>query len=727
MMHVLYFRHADGRHVLRKRTSRIHRGVLALLLGAAGLAEADEPPRETGETRVQLPAVVVTATRDARPLRDIPQAGGLLEAETLALEMAVRTLPDALKHEPGVMLQRTSHGQGSPYIRGFTGYRNVMLIDGIRLNNAVFREGPNQYWNTVDALALNRMEIVRGPGSLLYGSDAVGGVVQAFTRGEADLRPGSDWDRRLYYRYGTAENAQITRMESIGRLTDRLTLTLGHTFKDFGDLEGGRRVGRQPRTGYEERHWDMKLEYWMKDTALLTAAHQRGEVLDAWRTHSTVHAIDWEGLTRGTDLRRSMDQQRDLSYLHYRETDIGGFVASAHAGLFRHAQSETEDRLRTGDRWTRKGFDVETVGAFLTLTSPSPLGRLTYGLELSRDRTDSFSHTLDPSGAVRSRAIQGPVADGATYDMFGLFLQSETPLTEQTELLLGGRYAWARADAPRVANPNAAEPLSVSASWDALAGSIRLLQALDRQRAMRVFAGVSQGFRTPNLSNLTYYDAVRTGEIETPVQDLDPEYYLSCEAGIKAETGGLSAQLVYAYTFIDGLMVRTPTGRMMDDAHEITKRNAGDGYVQSVELDARFRLGSMLSVFGVFSWVDGKVEGYPTATSGPERDALSRLMPPTGRLGVRFEQYGKYWAEAACTVASRADRLSRGDQADTSRIPPGGTPGYAVVDLRAGTRVSAGLALSVAVENITDADYRIHGSGVNEPGRNLVLAMDWVF
>lgn len=154
-------------------------------------AQAENHLSDVGEHRIQLPPVVVTATRAERALQDMPQAGGVIEADTLAIEMAVRTLPDALKYEPGVMLQRTSHGQGSPYIRGFTGYRNLMMVDGIRLNNAVFRDGPNQYWNTVDALALNRIEIVRGPGSMLYGSDAVGGVVQAFSRGEADLRPGA--------------------------------------------------------------------------------------------------------------------------------------------------------------------------------------------------------------------------------------------------------------------------------------------------------------------------------------------------------------------------------------------------------------------------------------------------------------------------------------------------------------------------------------------------------
>jgi hemoglobin/transferrin/lactoferrin receptor protein len=101
----------------------------------------------------------------------------LLPREVLDGERIARTLPEALEGVTGVAVQKTAHGQGSPFIRGFTGFRTVLLIDGIRLNNGVFRDGPNQYSATVDPFALGRLEVVRGPGAVLYGSDAVGGTV----------------------------------------------------------------------------------------------------------------------------------------------------------------------------------------------------------------------------------------------------------------------------------------------------------------------------------------------------------------------------------------------------------------------------------------------------------------------------------------------------------------------------------------------------------------------
>jgi hemoglobin/transferrin/lactoferrin receptor protein len=376
--------------------------------------------------------------RGSPVVRELGKANSywLLDAEGLRIGTPVRTVPEALKYEPGTMVQKTGHGQGSPYIRGFTGYRNLFLIDGVRLNNSVFRDGPNQYWNTVDPFGLHRIELARGPFSMLYGSDAIGGTVNAITRGVQDIRPNSSWDRRLYYRYASAENSHIVRAESIGKLTDNLALSLGYSFKDFGDIEGGRDVGTQEKTGYDERDWDAKLEYFINDDAFLVLAHQSVDVDDAWRTHMTIYGIDWEDLTVGSELRRVLDQDRDLTYLQYHHYNANGVAEEIHAGVSHHLQSEERDRLRSGDRHDVQGFDVQTVGAFFTLKSPSPLGTLIYGAEVYHDEVDSFKRSLNPDGSVSSTSIQGPVGDDATYDTLGIYLQDEIALANRLSLIV---------------------------------------------------------------------------------------------------------------------------------------------------------------------------------------------------------------------------------------------------------------------------------------------------
>ena len=90
-----------------------------------------------------------------------------------------RSAPDALRFEAGVFVQQTAHSQGSAFIRGLTGQQTLLLFDGIRLNNTTFRQGPNQYFFTLDAQTIDTIRVIRGGSSTRYGSDAIGGVIEA--------------------------------------------------------------------------------------------------------------------------------------------------------------------------------------------------------------------------------------------------------------------------------------------------------------------------------------------------------------------------------------------------------------------------------------------------------------------------------------------------------------------------------------------------------------------
>jgi hemoglobin/transferrin/lactoferrin receptor protein len=237
-----------------------------------------------------------------------------------------------------------------------------------------------------------------------------------------------------------------------------------------------------------------------------------------------------------------------------------------------------------------------------------------------------------------------------------------------------------------------------------------------------VFAGIAQGFRAPNLSDLTRLDTARSDEIETPSPGLDPENYTSCEMGLKSRFARFTAQASCYHTVIDGMIVRTPTGRTIDGDTEVTKKNAGSGFVQGVELTARYAVTPAWSVWCAGSAMNGRIDGYPTSDAKPQRDYVSRLMPPTAELGVRWRsETGKYWCELLGRAAAKADKLSDDDKRDTQRIPPGGTPGYVVCHIRTGANLTRLLSIGLEAENVFDEDYRIHGSGVNEAGRNLIL------
>ena len=268
--------------------------------------------------------------------------------------------------------------------------------------------------------------------------------------------------------------------------------------------------------------------------------------------------------------------------------------------------------------------------------------------------------------------------------------------------------------------------MKVDDDWENFCGSVRAVYHVTE--TWNIFGGVSQGFRAPNLSDLTRLDSARSDEIETPSPDLDPEKYVSAELGVKAETEHWRGGLSLFHTWIRDMIIRYPTGRTIDDLSEVQKASVGDGHVNGFELSGEVFVNPEWSFFGGMSWQRGEVDTYPTSAMEKERAHMSRIAPVSGLFGTRWRDVNdRFWCEMVGRMADQQHRLSPGDEGDTQRIPPGGTPGYGVLDIRVGCTVWKGLRVSAAVENVFDKAYRIHGSGQNEPGRNFLLTADWEF
>jgi hemoglobin/transferrin/lactoferrin receptor protein len=684
---------------------------IALPLFGLSLVALQDPAPVPAPRADDVPETVVTPTGAPRLATDSPQSVSIIDEQELA-RRSYRTVPQALRHQPGVLVQETSHGQGSPFIRGFTGFRTVLLVDGIRLNNSTFREGPNQYWNTVDAWSLERMELLRGPSSALYGSDAIGGTLQVFTRSPfaVDGSPAA----RIGYRVASAEESHVGRVEA-SSVQGGLGVVVGATYKEFGDIRGGEEIGEQPNTGYDEIDGDAKVEQWFEGNTRLVLAYQKVVQNDVPRTHATIFAQSFEGSTVGTDRRRDLDQERDLLYAQLESEPLGELVDRVTFSASWQRQQELEDRIRSNLARSLNGVDVDTLGLFAHFESDAPTGRWTFGADWYRDYVDSFSS---------SNPIQGPVADDATYDLIGLFAQDEIDVTDRLVLTAGARASYAAADADRVRDPVTTNQIAVDEDWSALVGSLRFDYELSGEE-LGLFGGVSQGFRAPNLSDLTRFDSARTNEFEIPALGLDPEYYLTYELGTRLSTPETKGEIAVFYTDIDDQIQRFPTGNVNGTGEfEITRDNIGDGWVYGIEFAGSQALGAGFSVLANATFQEGRVTTYPTSAQILTEEPVSRLMPLTGMLGLRWdEEAGRFWAELLGTAAADADQLSTSDQLDTQRIPPGGTPGFVVVHARAGWRVSDATDIMFAVENLTDEDYRFHGSGTNQPGLNVVLGV----
>lgn len=689
--------------------------ILLVVLVLAGWLRAQEI--------TNLPPVVVTASRVAEPLNKVAASVEKISSDEL-FGNQTRTLPEALDATTGVMVQKTSYGQGSPYIRGFTGFRTLMLVDGIRLNSPVFREGANQYWNTVDSYALDSLELLKGAGSVLYGSDAVGGTLQTFSRMPEYAPEGGDdvWGGRLAARVASAERSVITRAEGEYG-TEQWAGLFGATYKKFGDLEGGKNVGRQRKTGYEEFDYDAKVRVALKGDRELVFAHQNVDQNDVWRTHRTVYGVAWQGAVPRNDLRHTFDQDHTLTYLRFIDREKTALYDEMQATLYHQRQQEFRDQIK--NNYTREvdGFDVQTWGASADLLKETRLGTWAYGVEYIHDGIDSFRRSYKADGSLNAVAIQGPVADDSVYHTAAAYVQDRVDLSDRWELTLGTRATYARADIGRYedfsTNPHTAKELD--ADWFDLSSQMRLsYQVVDD--LWWVYASLGQAFRAPGLSDLTRFDEGGNVE-EVPSPDLDPENYLTGELGTRVCAYPFEWHLAYFHTRIKDQIVRRA---VTPGSVKYLKVNAGDGYVHGVESELSAHLSRQWLWRGGVTWAEGFTEYV--GSNGLEVDEPIRTMPLTAYTALRWESENRrFWAEALERAADQEDRLTAIDKKDTERIPPGGTPGYAVTDLRCGWRVKQGLSLVAACENVLDKDYRIHGSGSNEPGRNFILSAEYRF
>ncbi len=673
-----------------------------------------------------LDPLVVTAGRIEQRESRAPYAVEVLDSGFI-VDSQRRTLPEVLQYTPGVLVQKTAHGHGSPIIRGFTGRQNLLLVDGVRFNNSTWRGGPVQYWNTVDPLAIDHLELVRSQGSVLYGSDAAGGTLNAFTKTPEFLgRPENSFYQTggASYEFRTGgQGSHIGRIEADAGVGGVFGVRLGTSFKDFGDI-GDDAVGRMRGTGYPEQDVDFKAQWAPAKDALVTLAHSYVNQDGISRWHRTLDNPGWSHdghiAAPGKWTANTYDQERSLSYLRYESENPQADAAirrwQATLSWQTVRDSEYQDRNPDKDDIRFSDIDLDTLGLDLQFESPVGPGTLVYGLDFYHDEVDSSALKTD-SGGTFTDVTGLPVADDSDYDLLGTFAQYAWKPVEPLEITAGARYTRAEATLGRYYDSAGVPQPSISQDWDALVGSLRGIYQLNP--CWSLFGGVSQAFRAPNLNDLSGNQTSKSGVTSLGSVDVDPEYFLTFETGARHTTGTTSLQAAVFYTDVNDLItdVATPSGASIST-------NAAEAYIYGVEIEGAWRFHPQWMLSGFAAWQDGR-EKSPAILGGPLDDKpMTRQLPLTGSLALRWDDpSARFWLEARVLAADEEDRITAADQAaDDQRIPTGGTPGYIVTSLRAGWQVNAHLDLTCGVENLTDEDYRNHGSGQNEPGLSGILA-----
>lgn len=692
-------------------------GALALT-AVAPTAQADGPLEEH----------VVTARRIGRGLDELPYRVEAVTATELERRRP-RSMPDALAEAPGVMVQKSAHGQGSPYIRGFTGYRTLALIDGVRYNNSVYRDGPSEYFALIDAESMARVEVLNGPDSVHHGSDAVGGVVSVESERSryADETVGQAFlHGSQRYQFTSADRGHLARTELDTGAGASWGLRLGHSTKDFGDVNAAG-IGRQPRTGYDEQGLDARLDVALAPGWRLSGLHQRLSQDDVWRTHATRFARPYKGSAVGSDRLRAKDQARRFSYLRVEGAPTLRALDQVRLTVSHQAWQEDGRRVRRDGRGLDERFKSNMGGVDLALASHwGPLG-LRYGVDYYRDNLDSFGAEYGVDGRLRGINVQGPLGDDALFGLFGAWLQAEIALTPHLGVIAGSRYNHVRAVIGRYEDPLTGAPARFEDDWQRSVHALRLQYAFSETALrQRVWAGVSQAFRAPNIADLSRFGASRSNEIERAAVGLGPEDFLAFELGWAGQWRAWSSAVSLFHTRIHDYIASTPTGRVVDGAIEVSKRNAARGYVRGVELSTSYAFTPRWSLRGNLAWQRGRIDAFAsTAARASLREPVSRIMPLTGNLRLAWQRAdARSWVSVGLTVTGRADELSEADRNDLERIPPGGTPGYVLAGVQAGHALTRHVKLQAGVDNLFDDAYRVHGSGSNEAGIGARLGVE---
>jgi len=688
------------------------------------------------QSSTELAPLQVTTTRISKPVAEESQSLTVVPEEEVLRE-APRTPAEALRHKPGIWVQRTGHLGGAPIIRGFMGNRVLYLFDGFRQNTAALFGGPNSHLQNIDVLDVDRIEVVRGPGSVLYGSDAIGGVVDVTTIETPVFSDTETVGGRSYLRYATADEEKSGRQE-VFYSSPKLYIFGGVSARNIEDVRTGDGNEAAP-SHFRERAGDLQMDY------LLAPGH---------RVQASAQVFDRPEGTRFDKPNRIQENERQLYSLRYFGEDVG-VADEVKASVYSHRQDDfTDDR-----NWDSKS-EKRTYGGELQANTYLEGGhRLAYGAHFHMDNVTSE----DPQSGTAE-----PEVDWYNPALFAL---SEWQVTERLRFDAGVRWDYTRLEStspafsrlPRdiqeaiLAGSFSPSDLELEEENHAVTGGVGLVYELTD--AVNWVAHAGRAFRAPNQSDMMSFGQFTYG-FNVPAGDLDPESSWTFETGLKTGTSMFSGEVLGYYTVLEDAIDSAP-GRfngsswidangngVRDPAEDVFVKRNVDGEVHVYGVDVAWDAymprewteglfaNHPVSLYGNFSFIRGENEETDTP--------LSREFPMNGLVGLRIEDsrstadrrwYGE--VEVVLVDAMDADRIpdDRRTRDVAFKVDPqdgnsallngdGSVDGYALLHVRGGLRLREGVWLRMEVENATDAEYRVKDSRLDAPGVNLIASLD---
>jgi hemoglobin/transferrin/lactoferrin receptor protein len=668
--------------------------IVTTLEGAATPKEGRKA--ETADDVLALDEMVITPTGREALAFDTSLPVNVLSEDDLRKKLTMN-MADVFAGEPGVDVSTTGTGSVRPMIRGLFDERVLILVNGVRLSEQ--RPGGNHVLS-IDPGQIDRIEVVRGPASVLYGSDAIGGVMNIVTkRGDEDTGDA--------FRYGGEQGLQIESATHGWRETThlkfgkgRVNSYIGGTFRDTDNLEtargtlnnsfyeGGTAWGGMNYVGDQSRFY---LDYSFMQADIGVPAPP----------------VFLEDLFE--------DERHQMVNGRYEFTPDSALVeeVSFNVGWQRHNRNRRRLRdhpnpalglLEVGiqldiDTYIWKPEVVMNVGDYQTVTA---------GADFFIENATSARTIIEPDGTwVNPEFHQVPVIPDSDRYGAGVYLQDEITFTDRFMVTPGVRLDWIRSETE--GHPRHQVSSEESEDDVAASGNVGLLYKITQE--FNAFANAGRAFRAPTLLERYFFGPHDAGKPDVGDPDLDPETSWNFDVGVKARYERIRGSVSAFYNRIEDYIVKEDTGAVYE------WKNYSDVSLWGGELGAEIDIAYGFSAYGTAAYVRGRNE--------KSNDPLPSIPPLKARYGIRYltELGGekRLWSELGGLSAAKQSNAAPTEER---------TSGWTRLDFRLGLDMGESWSLVAAVENIFNKHYHDHLSRAwqdfdldDQAGRNVKVGV----
>jgi len=707
----------------------------------------------------ELQEVVMSVSKWEQQKKHIPQKIETFDARSIAFT-APQTSADLLQNSGKVFVQKSQLGGGSPMIRGFATNRILLSVDGVRMNNAIFRGGNLQNVISIDPFTIKKTEVTFGPGSVIYGSDAIGGVMNFYTQQPRfSFADSLAFSGNVNYRYSTANNENTAHVDfNFGK--QKWASYTSFSYNNFDDLKMGehgpdsylrpnyviRENGtdvlvdnedprKQVSTGYNQINLLQKFIYkpnntWNYDFGLYyseTSDYPRYDrLIRPNRDNDGLRSAEWYYGPQKWFMGSFQITQKGKNKFY------DGVKLTTAYQFFE--ESRNDRNFQAPELYsTKEKVDALSVNLDFENKKMGDL-HLYYGAEYVFNKVHSM-------GSVRNietdEVAQTPsrYPDGATWQTMAGYVNGKYQLKPNLTILSGVRYSqvWVDAIFDTTYYPFPFDEADIVTG--ALTGSLGL--SWFPRSDLQVTLNGSTGFRAPNIDDIGKIFDSEPGSVVVPNPDLEPEYAYNGELGLRKNFNDvlvLKGAAYYTY-LVDALVRRdfsfggqTEIEYNGEPSNVQAIQNAAKAYVYGFEFGLEAFFSEHLSLHSNLTLTEG-VEEDDDGTDSPSRHAA----PTFGDLHLIWENQ-KLKADMFVNYNGEVsnDDLALSEQSKTFMYASDAdgnpySPSWYTLNFRSQYQITNALKASVSLENMTNQRYRMYSSGIVAPGTNLVLGLGYVF